>query len=194
MRLNLKAISIYEGIKGVSFSDFDFNSEEDFLLLLYAMYEAEANTKESFSDFKKVMQANGGLFKELSAECIKIYLYNKQFEDKKQEDAEKEVQEEPPLLSKLASTLIALELDAHFVLYDLELWQLSSLSESLEEKKREQWERERLWSYYTILPHVGSKNFENPQALLCFPWEEEAKEKELEHGFKIMQALAKNPK
>ncbi len=194
MRLNLKVISIYEGIKRKSFSEFDLNSEDDFLLLLYAMNEAEQNKKESFESFKSIMKVNGGLLKELSAECTQIYLYNKQFEDKRQEDDEKERQEDKPLLSKLSSTLIALGLDAHFVLYDLELWQLSSLAESLEEKKREQWERERLWTYFSILPHVGSKCFESPQNLFRFPWEEEAKEKELERGFKIMQALAKSSK
>ncbi len=190
MKLNLKAISIYEGIKKVSFSEFDFNSEDDFFLLLYAMYEAKENRKESFEAFKGIMQTNANLLKELSAECTKVYLYNKQFEEQEKEPEDKQKQTEKPLLSKLANTLIALGLDAYFVLYDLELWQLPLLAESLEEKKREQWERERLWTFIGILPYVGKDDF-TPQKLFSLPWETKEKERELEETFHLIQSLAK---
>ena len=64
-------------------------------------------------------------------------------------------------------------LDAHFVLYEMKLFEIGDYLKAIDEHKKEQMERDRLWTFYTILPHVDHKKLKKPQDLMPFPWEKE---------------------
>ena len=66
-----------------------------------------------------------------------------------------------------------------------------------EMNKKESLEKDRLWTYRNISPHINTKKCKSPDKLLPFPWEiQEKKEKqikELENNrFAIKNMIGKN--
>ena len=51
------------------------------------------------------------------------------------------------------------------------LCDLPLLINAYDQKKKEQMESSRLWTYLTILPHIESKKIKSPVDLFPFPWE-----------------------
>ncbi len=58
-----------------------------------------------------------------------------------------------------------------YLLDRAELWELPIYIEAIERRRHARLERERLWAYIGLLPHIDSKNIKRPQDLIPFDWE-----------------------
>ena len=78
-------------------------------------------------------------------------------------------------------------IDAHFV-YDMRTTDIADFLKGIEEKKREQMEQDRFWTYLKILPHVDGKKLKSPEDLITFPWEAKHKQKLRDDEFERAKA------
>ena len=74
-------------------------------------------------------------------------------------------------------------MDPHYVMYELQLWELSGIFQAIETQSKSEMEDKRFWSYLQIMPHVDSKKLKKPSDLLPFPWEKENRDKKLKQEF-----------
>ena len=126
----------------------------------------------TFDQFKSILDmGNIGMKVQRAVSAEMAYL--DQF---KEEVSDKE--EKAPYMGDLAALLITFGLDAHFVLYEMKLFEIGDYLKAIDEHKKEQMERDRLWTFYTVMPHVDLKKIKSPQDLMPFPWEREQLEKD----------------
>lgn len=64
---------------------------------------------------------------------------------------------------------------ADYLLERAELWELTIYIDATQRKRQQRLERERLWSYMGLLPHIDSKQIKRPEDLIPFAWDEEAR-------------------
>ena len=82
--------------------------------------------------------------------------------------------------------------DAHYIMEEMELWQIEAMFRAVENTVKSKYEEERLWTYLTILPQVDGKKLNKPEKLLPFPWEKEEKIKRDENNIKNNEYAVKN--
>ena len=76
-------------------------------------------------------------------------------------------------------------LDAHYALNEMELCDLPLYLEAYERKRKEEMESSRMWTYFTMLPHIDARKMKNgARDLIIFPWEEEEARKEAERAIR----------
>ena len=171
-KLNLQAIRVAERLLKKPFGEFDLTDEETVLTLMYAMVSENNDEVMTFDQFKSILDM-GKIGMKVQRAVSDEMAYIDQF---KEEVSDKE--EKVPYMGDLAALLIAFGLDAHFVLYEMKLFEIGDYLKAIDEHKKEQMERDRLWTFYTILPHIDQKKLKKPQDLMPFPWESEQLEKD----------------
>ena len=171
-KLNLQAIRVAERLLKKPFGEFDLTDEEIILTLMYAMVSENNDEVMTFDQFKSILNM-GKIGIKVQRAVSDEMAYIDQF---KEEVSDKE--EKAPYMGDLAALLITFGLDAHFVLYEMKLFEIGDYIKAIDEHKKEQMERDRLWTFYTILPHVDLKKIKSPQDLMPFPWESEQLEKD----------------
>ena len=77
-------------------------------------------------------------------------------------------------------------------MYEMELWEIEPFFKWTEESQKDKWERERLWTYLNIMPHIDSKKCKSPDKLFPFPWEKEEHKKKAEQELKNNEYAIKN--
>lgn len=171
-KLNLQAIRVAERLLKKPFGEFDLTDEETVLTLMYAMVSENNDEVMTFDQFKSILDM-GKIGMKVQRAVSDEMAYIDQF---KEEVSDKE--EKVPYMGDLAALLIAFGLDAHFVLYEMKLFEIGDYIKAIDEHKKEQMERDRLWTFYTVMPHVDLKKIKSPQDLMPFPWEREQLEKD----------------
>ena len=171
-KLNLQAIRVAERLLKKPFGEFDLTDEETILTLMYAMVSENNDEVMTFDQFKSILNM-GKIGIKVQRAVSDEMAYIDQF---KEEVSDKE--EKAPYMGDLAAILITFGLDAHFVLYEMKLFEIGDYIKAIDEHKKEQMERDRLWTFYTILPHIDQKKIKSPQDLMPFPWEREQLEKD----------------
>lgn len=171
-KLNLQAIRVAERLLKKPFGEFDLTDEETVLTLMYAMVSENNDEVMTFDQFKSILDM-GKIGIKVQRAVSDEMAYIDQF---KEEVSDKE--EKAPYMGDLAALLITFGLDAHFVLYEMKLFEIGDYLKAIDEHKKEQMERDRLWTFYTILPHINQKKIKSPQDMMPFPWEKEEIEKE----------------
>jgi len=171
-KLNIQAIRVAERILKKPFGKFDLTDEETIMTLMYGMVSEnneETMSLKRFRDIFKMKKIGAQIQTAVSEEL----LYIDQFKGEVSEE-----DPDPPYMGDLASVLITYGFNAHFVLYEMKLFEIGDYLKAIDTKKKEQMESQRLWTFFTILPHVDGKKFKGPQDLLTFPWETADIEKE----------------
>lgn len=171
-KLNLQAIRVAERLLKKPFGEFDLTDEETILTLMYAMVSENNDEVMTFDQFKSILDM-GKIGIKVQRAVSDEMAYIDQF---KEEVSDKE--EKAPYMGDLAALLITFGLDAHFVLYEMKLFEIGDYLKAIDEHKKEQMERDRLWTFYTVMPHVDLKKIKSPQDLMPFPWEREQLEKD----------------
>lgn len=171
-KLNLQAIRVAERLLKKPFGEFDLTDEETILTLMYAMVSENNDEVMTFDQFKSILDM-GKIGIKVQRAVSDEMAYIDQF---KEEVSDKD--EKAPYMGDLAALLITFGLDAHFVLYEMKLFEICDYLKAIDEHKKEQMERDRLWTFYTILPHIDQKKIKSPQDLMPFPWEREQLEKD----------------
>lgn len=174
-KLTIKVIIRWEQLRNKSFALIDYSDKDDVNALLYLLSpDASRYTLEVFSLAIDEKTA-GPIIKELEIQSKILNQYQK---EGKKSDCD------PEMVGNIIATLIINGIDANYAYNELELCDLPMLIEAYENKKKESMEASRLWTYFSILPHVDGKKLKNVQDLITFPWEEESIRKENEENAK----------
>lgn len=168
-KLNIKAISLAETLLDKPFSDFDFTDENTVASLMYAIYIANTGSAKTFEDFKTSVPSD--VEKSTQDAMAYVMQFNRQTEAESDVPASTD-RAVGSRMSELANyVIIHGGLDPHYVMYEMDVHEMSGFVEGINELKKEQMEEQRLWTYYTILPHVGNKVLKEPSDLIVFGWE-----------------------
>ena len=165
MRLTIKSIIRWEQLSSKPFTEIDITSESDIETLLYCTSDMSV----TFDLYKGTFNSPKVLKKKISDLVSYMSVYA-QFVPKSDDKGENQY------IRDIASSLIASGIDAHFVFDELELQDLPIITKAIEERKKEDMESKRLFTYLTILPHIDAEKLPNgAKDLLPFPWDEEIK-------------------
>lgn len=186
IKLNVKTCCLFEQMTGKSFlaiSDLD-----DILHLMYASLVVNNESLfMTYSVFTKLVQ-DPKVAKWIETEYKKIQDYNSQigfYEEKKETEEKKEENSEIRKISEIAANLIVQTgMDAHYVMYEMELWELAMYVKSYDEKIKNEMVDKRFWTYLQILPQVDGKKIKSPSHLVPFAWEAEERKKKIEQDIK----------
>ena len=200
LAFNFKALMMFEKLSGESY--FNIN-EVNYVFLLYSMYMVKhPYLNMTLMDFANIFGSNKKVTKQLLKEFEEYMVYIRQFTS----NNKTEVVDEEGADAKNAHTTITdivmylittCGIDPHYVMYEMELWEIEPYMKFAEMNKKESLEMDRLWTYLNISPHIDTKKCKSPDKLLPFPWEIQDKKekqiKELENNrFAIKNMIGKN--
>lgn len=171
--LTIKAIIRWEQLRKKSFSLMDYTDKDDVDSLLYTTTICNNEGKMYTFDVFRQTLTNEKIVRELVLALERETAVLNQFQ-KKQEESNLGISDASQgLIGELVSTLIMSGLDAHYALEEMELCDLPMYIEAFEKKKKEQMENDRMWTYYSMLPHIDARKMKNGvKDLIVFPWEE----------------------
>lgn len=180
-RLTLRAMILWEQMTGRSFSEVDFSNAEDVRRVQYCSCVAYADEPFTFREFVAMLES-----RRLAASAARaVARYNdfvSQFISAKNAHADENGGRITlPNMGQIAARLIAHGMDAHFVLDEMTVADLPLYLSAIDDIFKQQQESQRLWTFYSIMPHVDVKKLRSPQHLCRFPWEKhDASEQERE--------------
>lgn len=175
-QLTVKSVIRWEQMRGKSFSLMDYSDREDMEVLLYAMSIDSFEVPYKYEVFKSVL-ANDKVMEGMSVSLGRIISVMAQFRHSTNAGSGGVNDDRPETIGNIVATLIMSGLDAHYALNEMELQDLPLYIEAYENKRKDEMENARLWTYLTILPHIDAKAMENgAKDLITFPWEQKPKE------------------
>ncbi len=188
MKLNLQTIRIAEQLLGKPFGEFELTNEKDADMLVYSLLVSSSDENFSYSTYKHLSKkVKAKALKQLTSE----FSFLQQFSEE-----ETKTKSKPVYMGEIAATLIMEGMDARYVLYEMGLFELKDYMAALDTKIKNKFENSRLWTYFSILPHVDTKKLKSPKDLYLFPWEVEEEEKartiEFEKGAKMFEKFMKS--
>ena len=181
LRLNIKAISLAEKMLGKSYSEFNHESEEENIVLLYAMVLANNDDVFTLDNFKKLI-ANEKIYADMMKEAERALLFVGQFSkeqavsgNEQAVSGNEQAVSGKPYISDLANAFIMNGVNAHYVMYEMDLYEMEGLAKQIDFMKKERLEEGRLWAFYNVLPHTDK--IKKPSDLIMFDWEKENEKK-----------------
>ena len=171
----------YERLLGRSI----FADEPDGATLIYCT--TEAYTRYTLEEWSRTTLGASAFMakeaKELARELSALQQYSKvEVRDERLEVREESQQptaksQEPTraLTDVVTELLTEGVVPADYLLERAELWELTIYIDATQRKRQQRLERERLWSYMGLLPHIDSKKIKRPEDLIPFAWDEEAR-------------------
>lgn len=179
-RLTIEAIIRWEQMTGRSFLHIDFSDERDMRRLMYCATVVCSPEPFTFEAFEKTLENE----RIATAAIRSISSYNAfvaQFSRKGALEgsvAATSAADNNITVGAIASKLIvSAGIDARFVMREMLVEDMPMYIEALNDKLRHEEESRRLWTFYTILPHVNGKKIKTPQKIHIFPWEAEEAER-----------------
>lgn len=168
----------YERLLGRSI----FADEPDGATLIYCT-TPEAYTRYTLEEWSRTTLGASAFMAEEAKELARELSALQQYSKVEARDERSEVREEPTANSQQprALTDVVTELltegvvPADYLLERAELWELTIYIDATQRKRQQRLERERLWSYMGLLPHIDSKKIKRPEDLIPFAWDEEAR-------------------
>lgn len=191
VKLNIQSIRVAERIMKKPFSKFDLSDDETLMILLYGM--VSENNEETFTvdSFKKIFE-----MKKVRLDILKQFSNELAYMDQFKEEGSGG--QDDMYMGELAAFLIRSGMDAHFVLYEMKLFEIGDYIKAIDDDKKDKMESDRFWTYLRILPHVDGKKLKSPESLISFPWESESKAKskeaEIEQGIKMFNKFFNSSK
>lgn len=161
---------LWEQMTGRSFGEADFSDEEDVRRVQYCSCVAYADEPFTYREFV-AMLASRRVAASVAKAMARYNDFMAQFipaRDAARADGNAAGQ---PRMGQVAARLIAHGMDAHFVLDEMTVTDLPMYLEAIDDIFKQQEESRRLWTFYTIMPHVDTRKLRTPQHLCRFPWE-----------------------
>lgn len=177
---------LYEQLTGKSF--FQCETEEDMLKLMYASFIINNDIKISFNAFLNLLD-DKLLIQNFTKEFESLSRFMEQFrkEEEGKEDESEEGKKEK-MTMKMTDAIMTLitsnKIDPHYVLYDMELWELTLFLDSIEKDYKSDMEEKRMWAFINVMPHIDHKKCKSPEQLLPLPWTKDEKKKKAEKEIK----------
>lgn len=195
--INGKVMCAYESITGKPF--LKISTEDDIRYLFYCSLVFSNNEFRTMTfDVFSVLIDDKDVLKWMADEYMKINSFIIQFrsdvgfEDEGGEDGKSD-EKAFYMLDAISALIVKMGIDPHYVMYDMDEWEMSYYYRIMRDMDRERLTEDRLWTYFTILPHVGKK-LSSPEKMFQFDWEknENKVQKELEQNaaaaFKFLSA------
>lgn len=183
LKITLRSIILFEKMVGHSF--FDLRDDET-PQLIYCVVRANNKFNYAFNVFMGMFE-NKRFSETVITGFTNIFELMQQLMPNNIEQpkgGEQQEEKESVMVSDLASRLIAVVgVDAHYVMDEMELWEIEDIFKAFEQKERNRMEENRLWTYFTLLPNITKKNFK-PSDMIQFPWEKSEQEKAAQSNFK----------
>lgn len=156
---------------------------EDGLMAMYATLVSNNDLNLTYKAFLIMVENNKKFAKWLSEEYQRIENFTKQFKHGHDNASGETPTEVPDIMAgeMAASLMINYGLDAHYVMKEMELWELEYLHDAAEKKRKAELIEKRDWLYYQVAPQLDSKKIKTPEQYLSFPWEKaDQKEKQMQ--------------
>ena len=162
----------YERLLGRSI----FAEEPDGATLIYCT-TPEAYTRYTLEEWSRTTLGASAFMaeeaRELARELSALQQYSQQPTDSQEPTANSQ---EPRTLTDVVTELLTESVvPADYLLERAELWELTIYIEATQRKRQQRLERERLWTYMGLLPHIDSKQIKRPEDLLPFSWDKDAR-------------------
>ena len=177
--MKLKTLIRWEQLRRKPCSRLDLTDPDDFFALLYVRaLDSGGASGYRLEAFRRVMEKSPQQYERQVESLRREQETMSQFMPPDADKAPRD--DEPESVACLASRLIAAGTDAHFVMEELELPDARELFRAYEERRKDQLEEARLWTYLTMLPHLAEGTAKSPRDIYPFPWDcesgEEARE------------------
>lgn len=171
IRLTVRAIIRWEQMTGRSFRDIDFSDAEDVRKAQYCAWSTYSTAPCPYREFLLMMK-NGRLARKLDRSFMRYNKFVSQFVEQPKDGGASSAEPERPMrIGQIAAHFIASGMDSRFVLDEMLVGDIPLYAEALEDKMKQQEESRRLWTFYSIMPHVDVRKLRSPQQLCRFPWE-----------------------
>ena len=183
MMITVEKLIKWEQLTKLPFTKLDSENLEHLDILLYINHIRANKTQTSLKNWQLIpldSKSKRRYLESLAEELVFISQF--QPEQKEAEEVKESEEENGIYIEDIANELMLNGVDSNYVM-NCTMDMIPGLMRALSSKKREELENARLWSYFTILPHIDSKKIKSPSDLLPFPWEVEKDkvEKEKEH-------------
>lgn len=182
IRINAKVMCAYEAMTGRPFLEIDTADDMQHLFYCSLVLNNEDFSTMEYGVFQYLI-ADEEVVNWIGEEYMKIGKFLSQFKsdigEEKEEHVDTENGEKPKtfyMLEAVSGLIVRMGMDPDYVMYRMDEWEISYYYRILNEMDKERLTEDRLWTYLTILPHVGKK-LGGPEKLLPFPWEKSEKEK-----------------
>ena len=189
LRLSLRAVCLYEQITARSFSTLDLSDGADVEALSYAMWYYATDEAQTIDHWRGALESPI-LATHLAKELERVLSLLEQLSvQRASASSEGEGDAKPAHMTPII-TRLAYSLGAEFVLDRMELWELPHYLESEEQRRRQELEEQRLFTWLSMLPHLSKDSARSAEELLPFPWEAERKEAEQQLDLDVLGELA----
>lgn len=174
LKLNIKALIHFEKLTGKSFSDIDFEDYKDSLKLIYCCYYCNnEDFTYTYDSFEKVVLNNQKQSQKIFNQFNKIVILQNQFTSYRERVNSTEENTGKIYVHKLIPILVTnCGLDINYILNEMPVDEIGLYISNYNINKQEELQLQRLWSFYSILPHIGKK-LKSPKDLILFNWEKE---------------------
>lgn len=173
--LTIKSVIRWEQLREKPFLLMDYSDKEDVEALLYTTTVCGNGGKAYTFDVFRQSLANEKVARELLQALERDISIVVQFQKKLSEAAMEGGKREPGRICDTVSSLVMAGLDAHYALNEMELCDLPLYVEAYNRKRREEMEENRIWTYYSMLPHIDASKLRNgARDIIVFPWDEDS--------------------
>lgn len=193
---SFKAIRYFERLTNTSFLELELHPE----LIFHLMYSCllahpENNFRMTFEEAMAsfIPEHADELAEQLSIELNIIGQFNKEMTSSEDDSSISKTEKSSPnkeeklFLSSLIPVLVSTcNLDLDYVMNEFDYTDTKMFIENSVERKHEDMENERFWTYLQIAPHLGSKTkIKKPEDLVEFTWEKEERKEYAEKKMKL---------
>lgn len=152
-----------------------FADEPDGVTLIYCT-TPEAYTRYTLEEWSRTTLGASAFMAEEARELARELSALQQYSKVEARDEGLEVRDEKSEVRTLTDVVTELLTEsvvpADYLLERAELWELTIYIDATQRKRQQRLERERLWSYMGLLPHIDSKQIKRPEDLLPFSWDD----------------------
>lgn len=172
--ITIRDLLRYERLLGRSI----FADEPDGATLIYCT-TPEAYTRYTLEEWSRTTLGASAFMAKEAKELARELASLQQYSGLDARDERSEVREEQSEVRTLTDVVTELLTEsvvpADYLLERAELWELTIYIDATQRKRQQRLERERLWSYMGLLPHIDTKKIKRPEELLPFSWDEETR-------------------
>jgi hypothetical protein len=162
----------YERLLGRSI----FADEPDGATIIYCT-TPEAYTRYTLEEWSRTTLGASAFMAKEAKELARELAALQQYSGLDTRDERSEVRDEKSEVRTLTDVVTELLTEgvvpADYLLERAELWELTIYIDATQRKRQQRLERQRLWSYMGLLPHIDSKKIKRPEDLIPFAWDEE---------------------
>ena len=191
IRLNMRAMCMYEAMTGKSFFDFSEDNMEDMFKVLYCSFAANNDLKMTLDTFLRLLE-DEEVQKWLIHEYEKIEKFNAQFSYKskdEQDNTENNTENKFKARDIAGFLIVRCGMDADYVYDRMNFFEIEDYMRAFEAEQKENLERERLWTFLTISPQIDGKKIKSPEDMLKFSWEKDDKKQSLDNNMDLIRKI-----